>query len=53
MARAAGVARDLRKDEPYLCFKDNWDGQGAQAPEFKVPIMTTGDVYARYLVRLE
>jgi NADH-quinone oxidoreductase subunit D len=36
-----------------LCFKDNWDGAGAKAVDFKVPIMTTGDVYARYLVRLE
>jgi NADH-quinone oxidoreductase subunit D len=53
MARASGVARDVRKDSPYLCFKDNWDGQGAKAVDFKVPIMTTGDVYARYLVRLE
>src|SRR5580698_6422988 len=53
MARASGVRRDIRKDEPYLCFKDNWDGQGAPAVDFKVPVMTTGDVYARYLVRLE
>ena len=53
MARASGVRRDIRKDEPYLCFKDNWDGQGAKAVDFKVPVMTTGDVYARYLVRLE
>lgn len=53
MARASGVKRDIRKDEPYLCFKDNWDGQGAPAINFKVPVMTTGDVYARYLVRLE
>ena len=53
MARASGLARDLRKDEPYLCFEDNWDGAGAPAVDFKVPIMTTGDVYARYLVRLE
>lgn len=53
MARASGVKRDIRKDEPYLCFKDNWDGQGAPAVKFQVPIMTTGDVYARYLVRLE
>ena len=53
MARAAGVKRDVRKDDPYLCFADNWDGQGAPAVDFKVPIMTTGDVYARYLVRLE
>jgi NADH-quinone oxidoreductase subunit D len=53
MARASGIKRDIRKDEPYLCFADNWDGQGSPAVEFKVPIMTTGDVLARYLVRLE
>ncbi len=53
MARSAGVRRDIRKDEPYLCFKDNWDGQNSPAIDFKVPVMTTGDVYARYLVRLE
>ncbi len=53
LARASGVRRDIRKDEPYLCFQDNWDGQGAPAVDFKVPVMTTGDVYARYLVRLE
>jgi NADH-quinone oxidoreductase subunit D len=52
LARASGVKRDIRKDEPYLCFADNWDGQGAPAVKFQVPIMTTGDVYARYLVRL-
>src|SRR5688572_309967 len=53
LARASGVRRDIRKDEPYLCYADNWDGQGAKAVDFKVPVMTTGDVYARYLVRLE
>jgi NADH-quinone oxidoreductase subunit D len=53
LARASGVRRDIRKDQPYLCFVDNWDGQGSPAVEFKVPVMTTGDVYARYLVRLE
>jgi NADH-quinone oxidoreductase subunit D len=53
MARASGVARDLRKDEPYLCFADNWDGKGSPAVDFKVPIMTSGDVLARYLVRVE
>jgi NADH-quinone oxidoreductase subunit D len=53
MARASGVRRDIRKDEPYLCFADNWDGRGAPAVDFKVPVMNTGDVYARYLVRLE
>jgi NADH-quinone oxidoreductase subunit D len=53
MARASGVRRDVRKDDPYLCFADNWDGAGAPAVDFKVPVMQTGDVYARYLVRLE
>jgi NADH-quinone oxidoreductase subunit D len=53
LARAAGVQRDLRKDDPCLCFQDNWDGQGAKAVEFKVPIMRTGDCLSRYLVRLE
>jgi len=53
LARASGVRRDIRKDEPYLCFKDNWDGQGTAAVKFQVPVMTTGDAYARYLVRLE
>ena len=53
MARASGVKRDLRKEDPYLCFANNWDGEGAQPPEFTVPVMDTGDVYARYYVRLE
>lgn len=53
VARASGIKRDVRKDNPYLCFAENWDGQGARAVDFKVPVMTTGDVYARYLVRLE
>src|SRR4051794_25011835 len=42
-ARGSGVRRALRKDEPYLCFADNWDGQGAKAVDFKVPVMTSGD----------
>ncbi len=53
IARASGVRRDLRKDEPYLCYADNWDGQGAEAVKFSVPIASDGDVYARFLVRLE
>ena len=53
LARASGVRRDLRKDEPYLCYADDWDGQGAEAVQFKVPIASTGDVFARFLVRLE
>lgn len=53
MARASGLARDVRKDEPYLCFAPNWDGQGAEPVKFQVPIMHDGDAYARYLVRVE
>lgn len=52
VARASGVRRDLRKDEPYLCYADNWDGMGAKAVEFKVPIAEAGDCYARFQVRL-
>ncbi|MEO0513329.1 MAG: NADH-quinone oxidoreductase subunit D [Planctomycetota bacterium] len=53
LARASGVRRDLRKDEPYLCYADNWDGQGAEPVDFSVPLSTEGDVYARFLVRIE
>lgn len=53
IARASGVTRDLRKDDPYLCYADNWDGQGAEAVQFQVPVCHEGDTYARYLVRLE
>ena len=53
IARASGVRRDLRKDEPYLCYADNWDGQGASAVKFSVPLATEGDVYARFVVRIE
>ncbi|MCG3127077.1 MAG: NADH-quinone oxidoreductase subunit 4 [Phycisphaerae bacterium] len=53
LARASGVRRDLRKDEPYLCYAENWDGKGAPAVQFKVPIATGGDVLARFMVRME
>lgn len=53
IARASGVKRDLRKDEPYLCFADNWDGQGSPAVQFQVPISYGGDTFARFMVRLE
>jgi len=53
LARSCGVRRDLRKDEPYLCYADNWDGKGSSGVQFKVPISFGGDVLARYLVRLE
>ena len=42
--RAAGVAQDLRKAQPYL---------GYETYDFDIPIGTTGDVYDRYLVRTE
>jgi NADH-quinone oxidoreductase subunit D len=42
--RSAGVARDLRKDEPYLVY-DRFD--------FDVPVGAVGDNYDRYLVRME
>ncbi len=53
LARASGVKRDLRKDIPYLCYQDNWDGNGAEAVKFSVPIAHDGDVYSRFLVRAE
>jgi NADH-quinone oxidoreductase subunit D len=53
MARASGVRRDLRKDDPYLCYADNWDGLGAEKVKFSVAIANDGDAFARYLVRLE
>jgi NADH-quinone oxidoreductase subunit D len=43
MARASGVAYDVRKAFPYLGY-DTYD--------FNVPTETAGDVYARYLVRV-
>lgn len=52
MARASGVRRDLRKDEPYLCYADNWDGKGSSGVDFKVPIAQGCDCYARYQVRV-
>src|SRR5207237_134804 len=42
--RASGVAYDVRKDKPYL---------GYETYDFDVPVGEHGDVYDRYLVRLE
>ena len=53
VARASGVRQDLRKTAPYLCYADNWDNRGAEAVQFKVPVANDGDVFTRYLVRLE
>ncbi len=44
MARGSGIAYDVRKVFPYL---------GYETYNFDVPTQTTGDVYARYLVRIE
>ena len=44
VARASGVVRDLRKDEPYLAYPDF---------DFKVICSAGGDCYARYLVRMQ
>lgn len=41
--RAAGVDRDLRKDEPYL---------GYETYEFQTVLGTTGDTYDRLMVRM-
>jgi NADH-quinone oxidoreductase subunit D len=43
IARAAGVAYDVRRVFPYL---------GYETFDFEVPVRTEGDVYARYLVRV-
>ena len=44
IARASGVPRDLRIDEPYLAYGDF---------DFNVCCATAGDSFARYLVRME
>ncbi|MCA1561714.1 MAG: NADH-quinone oxidoreductase subunit D, partial [Acidobacteria bacterium] len=44
MARGAGLAYDVRKAFPYL---------GYETYEFDVPTGTAGDVYDRYVVRVE
>jgi NADH-quinone oxidoreductase subunit D len=44
MLRASGVAYDVRKDFPYLDY---------ETYDFDVPVGTAGDVYDRYLVRME
>jgi NADH-quinone oxidoreductase subunit D len=44
MLRAAGLKWDTRKSQPYSSY-DKFD--------FEIPTRTEGDVYARYLVRVE
>ena len=43
-ARAAGINVDLRRDQPYMYYKD---------VEFDVPIAQDGDSFDRYIVRVE
>jgi NADH-quinone oxidoreductase subunit D len=44
MLRASGVPYDVRRDKPYLDY---------ETYDFDVPVGEHGDVYDRYLVRLE
>ncbi len=44
LLRSTGVSQDLRKSQPYYGY-DQYD--------FDVPIGSTGDLYDRYLVRVE
>ena len=43
LLRATGVAYDLRRAVPYL---------GYERYDFEVPVFTSGDAYARYLIRI-
>ncbi|MBC7856555.1 MAG: NADH-quinone oxidoreductase subunit D [Pirellulaceae bacterium] len=43
IARASGVTRDLRKDEPYLAYADF---------DFNICCAKAGDCFARYYVRM-
>ena len=42
--RATGMAHDVRKANPYCGFEQY---------DFEIPTQTTGDIYGRYLVRVE
>ncbi|HET8678340.1 MAG TPA: NADH dehydrogenase (quinone) subunit D, partial [Blastocatellia bacterium] len=44
MLRAAGVAYDIRQNHPYSSYEDF---------DFEVPVGNRGDMYDRYLVRME
>src|SRR5580704_7374659 len=42
--RGSGIEWDLRKNQPYLCYKDL---------DFDIAVGSVGDCYDRYLVRME
>jgi len=44
MLRGSGVPWDLRKSQPYECYRDF---------NFKIPVGKNGDCYDRYLCRME
>ena len=44
MLRGSGIPWDLRKSQPYECYRDF---------DFKIPIGKNGDCYDRYLCRME
>ncbi|MBO6902066.1 MAG: NADH-quinone oxidoreductase subunit D [Rhizobiaceae bacterium] len=44
MVRGSGAAWDLRKSQPYECYREM---------EFDIPIGKNGDCYDRYLIRME
>jgi NADH-quinone oxidoreductase subunit D len=44
LARGSGIPFDLRRTEPYSSYADF---------DFKVPVETAGDCYARYRVRMQ
>ncbi|MGB8600642.1 MAG: NADH-quinone oxidoreductase subunit D [Rhizomicrobium sp.] len=44
LLRSAGVAWDLRRNQPYECYNDL---------DFKIPVGKNGDCYDRYVMRME
>jgi NADH-quinone oxidoreductase subunit C/D len=44
LARSSGINLDLRREHPYALY---------DTVEFDVPVRTDGDVFARYMVRME
>jgi NADH-quinone oxidoreductase subunit D len=42
--RAAGIKRDLRRDEPYLAY---------ESMDFEIPTEESGDSYSRFIIRIK